>query len=253
MSNTTTPVWEWAIEGVDPLEHMMRRLEAMIDEGGWDAKPKFYALSQLDKSEVPWDERPKVPEELAGAVNYEWQSRLNAALAVGELPLPEFCYENPAEGLPLLLEYLGDLYEGKVVDAQADDGRKVGREDVIRLLDRIVPKGFYGFGLTYEAWTLPDSVPQEERLRVSEDHTTHLRADRVELRVLSFCTREGDIATVMRHRGDIPKFERTDEATKVTGRVPGAMRRMTALFTGFDAIRQGKVPPRGTWGEPSSN
>lgn len=247
-------VWEWAMEGVDPLEHMLRRLEAMIDENGWDAKPQFYALSQLDKSEVPWDERPAVPEELAGAVDQEWQNRLNAALAVGELPLPEFCYEDPAGGLPMLLEFLGDIYQGRSEAHTEDGGRIVGREDVIKLLDRLVPKGFYGFGLTYEAWTLPDSVPQEERLRHSNEHTMHLHADRIEMRVLSFCTKDGRIATVFRHRGEFPSFESTGQgqSVQVMGRVPDAMRRITVLFAGFDAIRSGRMP-RASMGEPSAN
>lgn len=234
-------VWEYAMEGVDPLEHMLRRLEAMIDEGGWDAKPKYYVLSHLDKSEVPWDQRPKVPEELAGAVDQEWQDRLNAALALGELPMPPFCYDNPAEGMPLLLQYLGELYEGKI-EVENLEGQKVGREDVVRLLDKLVPKGFYGFGLTYEAWTLPETVHQEERLRISNEHTTHLHPEKMEMRVVTFCTRGGTIASVFRIRGKIPAFEQSGGGLTVTGRVPDAMRHITLLFAGFDDLRHGRVP-----------
>lgn len=250
--NDKKPVWEWAMEGVDPLEHVLRRLEAMIDEKGWDAKPQFYVLTQLNKSEVPWDERPEVPQELAGAVDMEWQNKLNAALAVGELPLPEFCYENPAEGLPVLLEFLGEIYEG-IAEANGDDGRRVGKEDVIRLLDRLVPEGFYGFGLTYEAWTLPDSVPTEERLRHSQEHTMHLHPERVEMRVLSFCTQDGRIATVFRNRGEFPQFEDSSNAVKVTGRIPDVMRRFTALFKSFNLIRSSGVAMPGLRGDPASN
>ncbi len=244
-------IWEYALQGVDPLEHIMRRLEAMVHENGWDAKPQFYALSQLDNDEVPWSERPAPPEELKGVIDEEWEKKLNAALAVGELPLPEFVYEDPARGLPMLLQFLGEIYEGKG-EPRAEDGREVGREDIIKLLDRLVPKGFYGFGMCYEAWSLPDSVPQEERLQHANNHTMHLRPDRIEMRALSFCTRDGRFGTVMRNRGEFPVYEMADDARRIEGRIPDVMRRITLLFAGFDALRSGRIP-RFSWGQPSSN
>lgn len=219
-------VLEMNIEGMDPMEQVCRRLEAVANDQGWDAKPTFYALSILIDDDVPADIREKV--QAANGPDYD------AAMAVTEIVLPEFCYENPGEGLPLFLQC--------VIDVAVMKENDVDPEDVMHLLDRMVPQNFYGFGIVFEGWTLPDSVSEEEMKQRSHDHTVNEHPDRIEMRNLIMMTRNKRTAIVVHKRGDFPEYkELGPEVGRLAGRVPDAVQKITFLFEQFDDFRNGRV------------
>lgn len=214
-------VYEQMIEGMDPFEHVCRRLEATVDEAGWDQPPHFYNLTLLGNLPgIELDQLKAAEGPLVGGV------------AVSEIRLPEPCYMDPATGLMMLLEYLSEM-------SNASDVRE--RKDLLKILNRLVPVGFFGFGVVSEGWTLPRTIPVEERKRISDAHMMHEHPDRVELRVLTAATADGRISSVTRIRGEIPDYTEYDEKTSLNGRVPDVVRLCTSLFDNFNKWRQKRV------------
>lgn len=220
-----TTTFEVNVTGMDPLEQTCRRIEAVINEGGWDAKPHFYTLSVLLGDDIPADVRNKVRQ--AGP-------EYDGALALAELTMPEFCYDNPAEGLPLFLQLTLDLAVVKEHD--------IDPQDMMKMLDRMVPQGFYGFGLVFEGWTLPASVPEEEAKQYSRDHTINEHPDRIEMRSVIMVTRNGREVTLVRKRGQFPVYQEIDsDVCRLAGRVPDAIRKLALMFEKFDDFRNGRL------------
>lgn len=232
-------VWEYQVEGMGALEHMARRLEILLEEEGWDAKPHFYTLAAMPREVAErYEGGPGLPPpEMAGAFDLKRMEDMTGALGLAEIEMPEFCYENPAEGMNTLLQFLAQMQRGEL---RGD--HDLDRRDLIKLLNKLVPMGFMAFGIAYEAWTLPDTVPEAERLQRSHEHTMHEHPDRIEMRVVCLCSRDGQIVTVMRNRGEVPEFWEYDPSTtSLSGRVPDGMRRLTSLFDQFDTWRSERI------------
>lgn len=211
--------FEWMIEGMDVLEHACRRLEAEVNAAGWDQRPHFYNLSLVGNL-------PSIDLEQLKAA----KEPLFGGLAVSEVVLPEPCYMDPATGLLGLLDYLSEM--GK--DQQE-------RIELLAILNKIVPVGFFGFGSISEGWTLPRTMPIEERKRISNERAMHIHPDRIEIRVLTMATFDGRICTLTRQRNEIPEYVEYDEKASLSGRMPDAVRLFTSLFGKFNKWRQERL------------
>jgi hypothetical protein len=221
------PLYEYNYADMDPLEQVLRRTEAIVNDDGWDAKPHFYTLEVLVGDALEAEVREKLRK--AGA-----REHFDGALAIAEMAMPEFCYENPAEGLPTFLRLTYDL---DFVKENRLDG-----VDIMKMLDLMVPVNLYGLGLIFEGWKLPDSVSEEERAQHSREHTMHEHPDRIEIRNMIVVTSNGRSALLSHSRGGFPEYnELTGPEERLAGRVPNAMYNLLAVFVEFNRFRTERI------------
>lgn len=213
--------FEHLLPDMSPLEQMCRRIEAVVNENGWDQKPRFYVLSMF--SDTSGFNQEKLREMTVG------EGEQIAALGLHEIPMPDFCYEEPAMGLTVLLKGLAEM----------EDAGGEQKRDLVRLMNKMVPSNFFGFGVICEAWALPKNVVSEEEAeRVARERTIDEHPDRVELRDLTFMTIEGRMGHIMRERGGFPEYEELDQPDVSGARIPTAVQVFTKVFQGFDEFRK---------------
>lgn len=176
-------------DDADPLEHVLRFIEAEVDQHGWDKDPIYLTLH--------WAELP--PE--VGL----------AFLTAASLQLPVFCYTEPG------------LYLLPTVRLLAEKGEKFpGASEAYA---SILGPGFYGVGMVFEAWTLPPSVSEEETRAASRSRTIDQHPERIEERLLMAVTVDGRIGTVKRTRGEEATYHELDPAEEeLRGTIPTALR-----------------------------
>lgn len=216
-------VVETVLDGMDALEHMCRRIEALVHEDGWDQKPQFYSLSFLG------DVTQYSGEGLLRAAKFHDHGEGEACLgglALQITSLPDFAYDDAATGLLKFLKMLSDM--------ESEHERK----QLFQIMNAIVPRNFYGFGVMCEGWTLPETVSDEDietiaGLGLMKDHP-----DRLEVRSLLVSTADGRIASLSRVRGGFPRYDEVDHThDSVKGRLPTGIQLTTTLFDGFNRWR----------------
>lgn len=215
-------VIEQLLPEMDVLEQMCRRIETIVNEGGWDQKPVYYAFSVIQDPGT----LSMLETVLDAGEERDLANPVAGALGVQEVPFPEPCYGDPATGMMGMLQALAEL--------QNDD-----RATLVKFLDTLVPDNFYGFGLVSEAWTLPKSMPEEEAKVVSRERMMHVHPDRIELRNLFVATVDARVVSLVRHRGEFPTYHEYDPSQDwIDGRISTAVRLYTDLFDDFDTWRR---------------
>src|SRR5689334_24097076 len=137
-----------AIDGMDIVEQMMRQLESMLEEqAGWDQQPHFYCLIARDHA----------PDCVDRDHAHESQSTIGA-LGLVEIMMPEFCYNDPGSGLPRFIDFMRDIANRGPGAQQLKEEMdvEIGALGVAKILNRLIPTNFYGFGMVNEGWTLPN-------------------------------------------------------------------------------------------------
>jgi hypothetical protein len=196
------PVYS-AIEGMDPVEQLMRQVEAQIEENGWDQPPTFLLVSR------------SVEEDWLGVKAISW--------------LPDFVYENPGAGLLHLARSLNRTDHPVSAVIRAATPRLVGG------------KAFYGLCSFTEAWMIHTAIdPELPRPTLGPDYEwpgpgpmPRDHPDRIEIRGGVMVTVDGRVLMVQRERGKFPEFWELNEGEgpiETGGRVVDALRMLCTVF-----------------------
>lgn len=183
------------MEDEDPEELVARKLEAAAEGRGWDA-PMFIATI------------------------FHVQG---VGLGAMELPAPpELLNAYP----PHALKFLADA-----IEANTEGIRDFYIEQ------KYIPRNFVGLFVSTEGWYVPaplNGTPEyEEWERAVENREMHAHPDRVEMRTSIAFFGPGRLATIMRARGEAPKFAKITDPEDLIKTVAGGRVTVAALRLGM--------------------